>query len=500
MSMHLAELLLAGLEDPQYADFPAHRRVFETIRRAILGRQLPGGAKLPSTRDLAIDLGFSRNTVLVAYEQLLAEGYVEARTGSGTYVADTLPDFAQRTPTQTLPEAAGARIGSLSRSLSQRGLRLTAMPSDRNYEIQEFVAGANDFSTFPHKLWQRLQNKYWRSPDSRMLDYARAGGYQPLRNVLAEYLRMSRSVRLSADQVLITAGTQQSLDLCARLLADAGDLVWMENPGYWGARRLFEANDLCLRPIAVDDEGINPSAVDLETAPRLIYATPSHQYPTDVVMSLSRRRLLIEFADRRGAWILEDDYDSEFRYGGRPLASLQGLDEHGRVIYLGTFSKVLYPGIRIGYLVVPSDLIEPFRAGLSDIQRPGQMAVQAALADFIAEGHFAAHIRNMRSRYSQCRSLLQQTLQRNLVAAARLSNADTGLHLVIHLPARCDDAALVAEAALQRIDVKPLSAYYVAPPVTRGLVVGYGYTPPHDIAPSAERLAALVNRHIAATA
>jgi GntR family transcriptional regulator/MocR family aminotransferase len=492
----LAELLLAGLEDPQYADFPAHRRVFETIRRAILSYQLPGGAKLPSTRDLAIDLGFSRNTVLVAYDQLLAEGYVEAHTGSGTYVADTLPDYLRQTPAQTSLDAAGM----LPRHLSQRGLRLTTAPSDRYYEIQEFVAGANDFSAFPHKLWQRLQNKYWRSPDSRMLDYARAGGYQPLRDALAEYLRVSRSVRLSADQVLITGGTQQSLDLCARMLADTGDMVWMENPGYWGARRIFEANDLSLRPIAIDSEGINPGEADLETAPRLIYVTPSHQYPTDVVMSLSRRRLLIEFAGRRGAWILEDDYDSEFRYGGRPLASLQGLDDHDRVIYLGTFSKVLYPGIRIGYIVVPPDLVEPFRVGLSDIHRPGQMAVQAALSDFINQGHFAAHIRNVRNRYGQCRALLQQTLQRTLVADARLSNADTGLHLVIRLPAHCDDAALVAEAWRQRIDVKPLSAYYVAPPVTRGLVVGYGYTPLDEIVPSAERLAALVNHHIAATA
>jgi GntR family transcriptional regulator/MocR family aminotransferase len=492
----LAELLLAGLEAAECADLPAHRRVFEAIRRAILAHQLPGGAKLPSTRDLAIDLGYSRNTVLLAYDQLLAEGYVEARTGSGTYVADTLPNYLRQAPAEPAPEPPSI----LPRGLSQRGRRLTAAPADRNFEIQEFVALANDFSAFPHKLWQRLQNKYWRSPDWRMLDYARAGGYPPLREALAEYLRVSRSVRLSADQVLITAGTQQSLDLCARLLADSGDMVWMENPGYWGARRIFEATDLNLRPIGVDAEGINPAAADLETAPRLIYVTPSHQYPTDVVMSLSRRRLLLEFAARRGAWILEDDYDSEFRYGGRPLASLQGLDSHDRVIYLGTFSKVLYPGIRIGYVVVPPDLVEPFRVGLSDIHRPGQMSVQAALSDFIKQGHFAAHIRNVRARYGQCRALLQHALQGTLVADARLSNADTGLHLVIRLPPQCDDAALVAEAWRQRIDVKPLSAYYVAPPVARGLVVGYGYTPLDEIVPSAKRLAELVNRHIVATA
>lgn len=495
MDVPLGELILAGLESGSFTGLPANRRVFELIRHAILGHQLQGGAKLPSTRDLAIELGHSRNTVLVAYEQLLAEGYIEARTGSGSYVADTLP----RSLAAASPKPARQAGDCAPRELSRRGRMLTAAPSDQCYEIQEFVAGANDFSAFPHKLWQRLQNKHWRSPEPAFLDYARAGGYQPLRESLTEYLRVSRSVQLSADQVLITAGTQQSLDLCARLLTDTGDRVWMENPGYWGARRIFEANDLALRPIAVDAEGINPSGADLESAPRMIYVTPSHQYPTDVVMSLSRRRLLIEFAARKGAWILEDDYDSEFRYGGRPLASLQGLDSHARVIYLGTFSKVLYPGIRIGYVVVPPDLIEAFRTGLSDIHRPGQMAVQAALSDFIRQGHFSAHIRNVRSRYGKCRALLQQGLQRTLLPQARLSNADTGLHLVIHLPEHCDDALLVADARRRQLDVKPLSSYYVAPPVTRGVVVGYGYTPLEQIMPSALSLAELVNRHIRET-
>lgn len=494
MSAPLADLILTGLETGSFAGLPAYRRVFEMIRHAILDHQLPGGARLPSTRDLASELGHSRNTVLVAYEQLLAEGYIEARAGSGSYVADTLP----RSLAVASPKPARQAGNAATRSLSKRGRLLTTSPSDKCYEIQEFVAGANDFSAFPHKLWQRLQNKHWRSPAPAFLDYARAGGYQPLREALTEHLRVARSVKLDADQVLITAGTQQSLDLCTRLLTDSGDMVWMEDPGYWGARRIFEANDLHLKPVAVDADGINPSQTDLKTAPRMIYVTPSHQYPTDVVMSLSRRRLLIEFAARKGAWILEDDYDSEFRYGGRPLASLQGLDAHARVIYLGTFSKVLYPGIRIGYVVVPTDLIEAFRTGLSDIHRPGQMAVQAALSDFIRQGHFSAHIRNVRSRYGMCRALLQQALQRTLLPQARLSNADTGLHLVIHLPGNCDDALLAAEAQRRQLNVKPLSSYYMAPPVTRGVVIGYGYTPLEQIMPSALGLARLVNRHIVA--
>jgi GntR family transcriptional regulator / MocR family aminotransferase len=495
MKIPLAELVLSSLGSTINADMPTHRRIFELIRHAILSHQLQGGSKLPSSRNLAKDIGCSRNTVIAAYEQLLAEGYVEARIGSGTVVADTLPNFA----IDTSQQAEDEEFSVFPRALSKRGERLTHAPSDKNFEIQEFIQGANDFSVFPYKIWQKLQNKAWREPQSAFMDYARCGGYAPLREVLAEYLRVTRSVRLSSEQILITAGTQQSLDLCARLLTDANDMVWMENPGYWGARRIFEANDLNLRPIEVDKDGICPTPVDLQTSPRLIYVTPSHQYPTDVVMSLTRRRLLLEYAASVGAWILEDDYDSEFRYKGRPIASLQGLDHHNRVIYLGTFSKVLYPGIRVGYIVVPQDLIEPFRTGLADIHRPGQMAVQAALADFIQLGHFTTHVRNVRARYGQSRALLQHTLQNQLLSVATLSNADAGLHLVIHLPDFCDDVKLAADARLQQIDIRPLSSYYIAPPVARGVVVGYGYMPLNEIVPAATRLADLVNRHMVAS-
>ena len=492
IDLPLAELLLEGMGAPRWRDLPAYRRLFETLRHAVLSRQLMAGARLPATRTLASDLAISRNTVLQAYDQLLAEGYVEARTGSGTYIADTLPSSL------ALPQAdpGGEQASAPSRALSRRGARLTEKPAAEHYEILEFVAGANDFSTFPHKLWQRLQTKYWREPGYEMLDYARAGGHPRLREAVCDYLRISRSVRLCSEQIILTSGTQQSLDLCARILSDPGDMVWMENPGYWGACRIFDANDLAMRPIQVDGEGMHPQADDLDTLPRMIYVTPSHQYPSDVVMSLSRRRLLVEFAARTGAWILEDDYDSEFRFGGRPLASLQGLDSHERVIYLGTFSKVLYPGIRVAYIVVPNDLVGAFRTGLADIQRPGQMAVQAALADFLAGGHFGTHVRNVRAAYGRSRALLQATLKQNLLPEARLSNADTGLHLVIHLPAHCDDRALVAEARLHSIDARPLSAYYIAPPTSCGLVIGYGYTPHGAVVARAEQLARIVNRQL----
>lgn len=490
----LAELLLTDLAPREtVGQTPRHRRLYESIRRAILSHHLPVGAKLPSTRDLARDLGLSRNTVLTAFEQLLAEGYVKALTGSGTFVADTFPDIRDGAPG---PLAAVRERAALPRRdaaamlpadeprarLSRRGNRLTHVAAGSRFEIQPFAPGDPDFSIFPFKLWQRLQNKYWRDARPELLDYGSAGGYLPLRRAVADYLRVSRSVRVNTDQVLITAGTQQSLSLAAQLLADAGDLAWVEDPCYWGARRVFEACDLLLRPVPVDAEGMNPQTDDLPTEPRLIYLTPSHQYPKSVVMSLSRRRLLLDLAARKAAWILEDDYDSEYRYTGRPLSSLQGLDTHDRVVYLGTFSKVLYPGIKIGYMVLPPALVEPFKSALYDLQRPGQMMLQAALADFIEQGYFATHIRKMRLLYGERRELLRKTLAPMLGSAATISSEESGLHLAILLPPDCDDTALARRAAEEGLSVRALSSYYLGADRERGLVVGYAYVPTEKIA------------------
>ncbi|GAB3773458.1 PLP-dependent aminotransferase family protein [Ramlibacter monticola] len=487
MNSPISDLILVNLDAPCHAKLPMHRRIFEIVRRAILDRSIQAGTKMPSTRSLSVEFGCARNTILQAFEQLRAEGFIEAHTGSGSYVADTRPSHGN---------TATRRKVHTPRELSARGKRLTQFPSRQHFEIEGLVPEVDGFFQFPHKLWQKLQTRHWRAPDQSFLDYSRTGGHTGLREALADHLRLARSVRIDPEQILITAGTQQSLDLCSRLLCDAGDPIWMENPGFWGAHRIFSANEFKIRPIAVDDEGINPSEADLATRPRMIYVTPSHQYPTDVVMSLARRRLLVDFASRHGAWILEDDYDAEFRYNGKPLASLQGLDDQNRVLYLGTFSKVLYPGIRIGYIAVPEDLLEGFRIGLSDVQRPGQIAVQAALADFIREGHFASHIRNLRNRYGQSRAILQYTLQKFLDPAARLSQADTGLHMVIHLPDDCDDVEIAVAAGRKKLAVKPLSGYYFAPPASRGLVVGYGYTPLEALAPAAKILANLVNGSI----
>ncbi len=295
---------------------------------------------------------------------------------------------------------------------------------------------------------------------------------------------------------MITAGTQQSLDLCAQLLADVGSTAWVEDPCYWGARRVFQARDLLLHPITVDGHGMALDDGDLATNPRLIYVTPSHQYPTGAVMSLARRRELLDVASRAGVPILEDDYDHEFHYVGSPVLPIASNDVHGSVIYVGTFSKVLYPGIKVGYLVVPPALIAPFKSALYDLQRPGQLMVQAALADFIALGHFTTHVRKIRQIYGSRRELLRRTLMAQLGPqlsdSVTISSEESGLHLVVELPDWVDDVALSALAAESGIQVKPLSTYYLAPPLRRGLLVGYAYVTSEKICYYGKLLAAVI--------
>jgi GntR family transcriptional regulator/MocR family aminotransferase len=490
-SLTISEWLLEELQQRRFPErMPAHRRVYEAIRRAIASQHLIPGARLPSTRSLADALGLSRNTLLAAFEQLHDEGYIISRTGSGTRVAAKLPDgFFDLDDTH---DAGEAKPSERTAGLSRRGRVAAGPPDGPSYEVQPFAPGEDDFSAFPTQLWRRLLNRQWRDPQPAHLDYGHAGGYLPLRRAIANYLRMSRAVNLTVEQVLITSGTQQSIDLCARLLTDHGDRVWVENPCYWGARRVLEVNGLKLHPVAVDDEGMAPSNADFRQVPRLIYTTPSHQYPKGVVMSYGRRRLLLDYAASKEAWILEDDYDSEFRFEGRPLSSLQGMDQNNRVLYLGTFSKVMYPGIKLGYLVVPPDLAECFKRGLYELQRPGQVVIQAALAEFIEEGHFASHIRRLRQIYAERRQLLQKSLASVTRFGARLPPAGSGLHLVVELPSHCDDVRVASLAAEQGLKVYPLSCYGIGEKREKGLIIGYAYAATERIAPYGRILADVI--------
>ncbi len=494
-ALSLSELLL--IELTQNGDLPLRRRIFEAIRDAIVGAVLPAGARLPSSRDLARDLNMSRNTVVSAIDQLLAEGYVEARIGSGTYVCANLPEHVRVRAPRTSVRAPKQQVAAPAReprALSRRGTRLTAVSGYAELEVQPFAPGPLDYETLPFKHLNQLTKKYLSSARPDLLDCGEPGGYLPLRNAIARYVQVSRSVNVTPEQVLITSSTQQSLDLCARLLADHGDEVWLEDPCYWGAQRAMESAGLSVRPIAVDGNGIAPTLLDWQTRPRIIYATPSNQYPSGAVMSLERRRKLLDFAAERQAWVLEDDYDSEFRYEGRPLPSLQGMDVGQRVLYLGTFSKVMYQGVRLAYVVVPDDLIARFRIGLYDLFRPGQLAMQAALAEFIDEGHFEANIRRMRVIYGERRALLRATLDKHLPGRVQLSHSNAGMNLVIYLPPGSDDHAIVAAAAREQITVRALSDYFLTDANRRpGLVAGFAYVATANVALWAERLAAVIS-------
>ena len=469
----LSELLLTEISRLRLqGKLPLHRQLYEALRRAILDGKLAAGDRLPSSRDLTQDLSLSRNTVVAALSQLAVEGYLVSHVGSGTFVKDNVPKPARR---------PGLAFRNQSAELSQRGQALATTFCASQLEIQPFTPGIADFNAFPVSLWQRLQNKHWRMTYPDMLDYNDSGGYAPLRRAVADYLRVFRSVPLEVEQVIITSGTQQTMELCAHLLADHGDTVWIEDPAYWGAVKAFMATGLRLHPVPVDEHGIAPQSRDEATPPRLIYVTPSHQYPTGAVMSLARRHQILALARRHKAWILEDDYDSEFRFSGPPISSLAGLDTDQRVLYMGSFSKVLYPGLKLGYLVVPKGLVAAFKRAHYDLNRPGQMPLQAALAEFIEMGHFASALRRARQSYAERRRCLLAALQPCLGEDAQITGAEQGLHLCLRLPAAIDDQALADQMAKLDLTVRPLSAYCLKRQDAKGLVIGYGYARLADI-------------------
>ncbi|GAB7127749.1 PLP-dependent aminotransferase family protein [Silvimonas sp. JCM 19000] len=454
---------------------PLYRQLQDALRQAILLHELAPGRKLPSSRLLAAELGIGRNTVIQVYEQLALEGYVQAGTGSGTFVADSTPDT--RFAGVTLPQPTAS-----TEPLSARGRRLLNAAGVSRRQWGAFVPGVADVTRFPTDVWGRLQSRRMRNLQPELLSYAPPGGHMPLREVLAEYLRSARGVRCHAEQVIITTGIHQSVDLAVRLLSDPGDEVWTEDPCYWGVRSVMQASGLQLRSIAVDAEGINPTEADLARPPRMMLVTPSHQYPLGMVMSLARRRMLLEYARQTQSWIIEDDYDSEFRYASRPLGALQGMDEADRVIYVGSLGKILYPGLRVGYMVVPPALAEPFALALAELFREGQSLQQAVLADFIEQGHFGAHIRRMRHVYGQRRELLMHAIAAHFGADWPVHGDEAGLHLVLSLPDHIDDQMIAHAALAAGIATRPLSAYYSGGAARqKGLLLGYACVPDEEI-------------------
>lgn len=469
---------------------PLYLQLYHALRRAILDGRLSAGTQLPPTRVLATELAVSRTTVVTAFDQLFAEGYLEARVGSGTYVARVLPEellHASKTPQQTDRQTRGPRALSQRAQQLERTSLMTARKPER---VRAFQAGLSALDEIPFDIWSRLAARYHRHPPRELLAYGDSAGYRPLREAIANYLNTSRAVRCSPEQVLVVSGAQQALELVALLLLETGDDVWLEEPGYTKARDVLIAAGVNIIPVPVDQEGLNvANGQALCPDARLAYVSPSHQYPLGVVMSLSRRLALLEWAHQAGAWILEDDYDSEYRYRGRPLSSLQGLDTREQVIYMGTFSKVLFPALRLGYLVVPSDLVDTFIAARALLDRHSPQIEQAILADFIAEGHFVRHIRRMRTLYEHRQQVLLEAARQELTGLLEVSPHEAGMHLVGWLPPEVDDRTVSRKAALKGVDAQALSVYSLCGTTRPGLLLGYTCFTDDEIREGVRRLA-----------
>ena len=475
-------------------DEPLYKQLYDGLRRAILTGEMEANTRLPSSRILADELAVSRNTVVNAFDQLIAEGYLESRVGDGTYVAHTLPDELLHVTTEA--KTAPRHDQHISRrGLSRRGAMLsqTAVCSPRRLTAHEypipFRAGLPAYDAFPFDVWARLEARLWRDPLQELVTYGNPAGYEPLREAIAAYLNTARGVHCKPDQIIIVSGSQQALTLSGMVLLDPGDVAWIEEPGYLGARAALIGASARLVPVPVDEEGIVVSeGIAREPTARLAYVSPSHQHPLGVTMSLSRRLALLEWAAGANAWILEDDYDSEYRYTSRPLAALQGLDRAGCVIYIGTFSKVMFPGLRLGYMVVPPDLVEAFVSARAIMDRHSPLPEQAVLAEFIGEGHFANHIRRMRALYATRQAALIQSI-REYAPIIEANPADAGMHLIGWLPLGMDDKIAAEAAATYEIDVAPLSIYRLQAGGRGGLLLGYAALDEATIRDGVQRLA-----------
>lgn len=441
---------------------PLREQLCAALREAFRSGAVAYPARLPASRTLAADLGISRVTVEAAYAQMEAEGYIERRVGQGSFVSASLT---------TQPQPTAPANTSSAAVLSRRGAALVAGGGCRDPRVPlAFAAGSPDLRAFPHDTWRQLCNRRLRQSAASLSGYGDPQGYAPLRASIATYLRQSRAVRASAEQVMVLTSSQQALHLLGALLLDEGDVVWMEEPGYRGARTALAAADARLIPVPVDADGLCPTP-DLPT-PKLIYLTPSHQYPTGSALSLPRRMALLELAAKHDCWIIEDDYDSEFHYDGRPLAAMQGLDRHARVIYLGTFSKSLFPSLRLAYAVLPSALVEPACTVRTLYDGHSNQLMQAVTADFIDGGHFAAHLRYMRQLYRSRRDLLIEEVAGKLGHLLTVHPSSGGLQLLVSLPPG-SEALLTRQASQLGVATPGLQPLFCGTAQQDGWLLGY---------------------------
>ena len=464
---------------------PLYQQIYDAFRGRVIRGDLRAGQLVPSTRELARDLRVSRLPVLEAYAQLHAEGYFETRVGAGTFIATSLPGRADSHPE---PPAGERRISKLAAALPHYERPSWAA------SLGPFQVGQPDLHSFPMEIWSKLMARHARRVRVKGLQYGDPMGLPELREAVAHYLRTARAVRCEPRQIMIVSGSQQGLDLSTRVLLDAGASAWVEEPGYWLVHQVLKASGCRAVPVPVDDEGLDVAAgIRRKRRARAAFVAPSHQYPLGVTMSATRRLQLLEWAQREGAWIIEDDYDSEYRYESMPVASLQGLDANARAIYIGTFSKVMFPSLRLGYVVVPPDLVERFAAMRQVMDLGPAHMTQAVMAEFIREGHFARHIRRMRPMYAARRRALVAAIDRELGGRTTIAGDAAGMHLAVLLRDKHDDRAIAAEAARRSLYLSPLSAAYAGDAPRSGFVLGFGNTRENQIAAAVRQLAALLD-------
>lgn len=462
---------------------PLYWQIYQQIRAHILNGRLPPNSRLPASRTLAQQCGVARETVKEAYDQLSSEGFVARRVGAGTFVTPTLLVGQNGRSQPPVLTAWGQQVMQLQGG----GER----PLDGRPQI-DFGFGRSFPHIFPYAIWRRLLARYLSTDDVMLSRYGSVAGFEPLRQAIAAYLSWQRGVVCQPEQVVIVNGAQQALDLLARLLLTPHDQVLMETPGYADAYTLFQTHGVHVNTVPVDDHGLPIEAVPPQLQAKLVFVTPSNQFPHGGAMPVARRLRLLAWAQRHGAYIVEDDYDGALRYNGRPLAALQGLDQADRVIYLGTFSKVLFPALRLAYIVLPPPLVTPFIRAKQLVDRGAPTLTQAAVSDFITEGHFERHLRHLRQAYGARREKLVAAIRQHLPSSVTYAQEPAGLHIMLYLSRANDEAALVAQAAQADVRVYPGAPYHLQRPERPSILLGFSGLSQEDIAQGVARLGTIV--------
>ena len=491
-------LLPLGVSADRRSRASLYHQLYEGLRSAVLDGRLESGVRLPSTRTAAAELGVARNTVVAVFEQLVAEGFLISRVGDGTRVADIEPELLfrparreSRDPGSTREREAGLASPA---ALSARGRAIVGVGRGAPGPPQgAFQPGLPDLQAFPHRTWARILARHARTPVRERLGYGDAAGDPRLRTAIATYVAAMRGVRCNPERVVVVSGAQAALDLCARLLLDPGDPAWIEEPGYAGARAALLGAGARVEPVPVDAEGLDVAAGERRCpGARLAYVTPSCQFPLGATLSLERRLLLLDWAERAGAFVVEDDYDSEYRYRGRPIAAVQGIDENSRVAYVGTFSKTMFPALRVGYVIAPDGLAEAFAQAVRNTGQTVPQPVQGALAEFIETGHYGRHVRRMRAIYAKRQAFLFALVREHLREALELVPCEAGMQVAGRFIKNLDDRAVAVAGSRAGLALAPLSGYWLGSGGQAGLHLGYAGIPEPVLEKAVRRLADVI--------